>query len=93
MDIALELCDKYIFDHIYTALLPAQQKSYNLDNGAVNASSFNGSSAWTYEPATSFLSFPPTEAAYTSQWARDNVYRQMISLFFITWFAPPCLVP
>lgn len=83
MDIPLECFDTFIFDHIYAALLPAQQASYGL-NGPSNAS-LASTSPWTYEPATKYISFQPREAAYMSQWTRDNPYRQFISLFFITW--------
>ncbi|KAA8563676.1 hypothetical protein EYC84_011697 [Monilinia fructicola] len=44
-------------------------------------------STWQYHPSNSFLQFEPTEAAYTSQWNRDNIYRQAFSLFLITWIA------
>jgi lathosterol oxidase len=87
MDIALELCDKYIFDHIFAALLPAANVSYGLDNASMNSTllELSASSTWQYAPATKFFSFQPGEAAYLSQWNRDNIYRQFISLYFITW--------
>jgi lathosterol oxidase len=86
MDIALELCDTYIFDHIYAALLPASPAPYNLKNGIGTLASWDAtSSPWQYQPASSFISFPPGEAAYQSQWRRDNMIRQILSLYLITW--------
>jgi len=87
MDIALELCDKYFFDHVYAALLPVQTAPYNLGNGVINSTAFDpkASSPWEYHPASTFLSFAPGDAAYMSQWTRDNTWRQLITLYIITW--------
>jgi lathosterol oxidase len=87
MDIALELCDTFIFDHLYASLLPAQPAQYNLKDGVSNSTLFDAtvSSPWQYHAASKFVSFEPSEAAYMSQWPRDNVYRQLFSLFLITW--------
>lgn len=88
MDIALELCDTYIFDYMYKAILPVQPAPYDL-NGGSNATTvdYKAVSKWQFSPASSLLSFPPTEAAYMSAWDRDNIYRQALSLFLITWIA------
>lgn len=85
MDIPLECFDTYIFDYFYSALLPAQPAPYSWKNGLSNSSSAADASTWTYQPATKFISFEPRAAAYNSQWTRDNIYRQMMSLFIITW--------
>jgi lathosterol oxidase len=88
MDIPLECFDTFIFDYFYSALLPAHPVPYSLKNGVSN-SSVADASTWQYQPATKFLSFEPRDAAYNSQWTRDNPYRQMMSLFIITW----CVLP
>jgi len=41
--------------------------------------------AYSYEPASQFMSFEPSDFAYMSQWPRDNIYRQAFNLFLITW--------
>jgi len=89
MDIALELCDTFFFDYVYATLLPTQPAPYNLANGGGNATQFDvkASSPWQYESSTKYLSFTPRDAAYMSQWTRDNIYRQLFSLFLITWIA------
>lgn len=42
-------------------------------------------SGWTYEPATQYLPIQPSEYAYMSRWDRDNIWRQAVSLYAITW--------
>lgn len=51
---------------------------------AGNSDSLPIRSTWQWEPASQFLSAQPSEYAYLSQWDRDNVFRQSISLFFVT---------
>jgi lathosterol oxidase len=83
MDIVLECFDKYIFDHIYAAALPAAAPTHFNQTGA----EWNpkAASSWQWEPASALLSFQPTDAAYKSAWTRDNLYRQLITLYLITW--------
>ena len=87
MDIGLEFCDTFIFDHLYAALLPLQPTPYNLKDGYSNSSMIDirAASPWVHHPTTQFLNFRPRDAAYMSQWTRDNYYRQCMSLFLITW--------
>lgn len=90
MDIALEIVDSYVFDYIYSAVLPVQPRPYDLKDGLANSSTYDyaAASPWRFEPSNALFQLQPSEAAYTSQWTRDNIYRQAISLFFITWYAP-----
>lgn len=86
MDIVLEVVDTYALDYLYSAILPAHPAPYDLKHGASNATlDFKASSTWQYTPSTKFITLEPSEAAYMSQWTRDNAYRQLITLFFITW--------
>lgn len=87
MDIALELLDRYVFDHMYAATLPAKPAPYSLNDAGANATDLKAASTWKFEPASSIISFAPTDAAYMSQWNRDNIFRQAFSLFLITWIA------
>merc|ERR1711964_323277 len=88
MDIALEFCDTFFFDHVFAKVFPASPPPYSLD-GASNSTiaGLKAASPWQYKPATSFLSFTPRDAAYMSELNRDNIYRQAFSLFLIMWFA------
>ncbi|KAK5654146.1 hypothetical protein OQA88_7577 [Cercophora sp. LCS_1] len=83
MDVVLELTDTFMFDYMYAWLLPAKLHDFP-DHAALNASA-RSFSQWEYKPATSFISFEPSEAAYTSAWDRDNILRQSLSLFLIMW--------
>lgn len=42
-------------------------------------------SAWQWQPASQYVGFQPTEYAYMSRWDRDNVFRQTLSLYALTW--------
>ena len=42
-------------------------------------------SSWTFQPASDTFSFQPSEAAYMSSWDRDNMWRQALTLYAITW--------
>ncbi|KAH8600788.1 hypothetical protein B0O99DRAFT_609477 [Bisporella sp. PMI_857] len=89
MDIVLEFVDKYCFDWVYATLFPLQLPSYNQTNGAVNSTHYNSTASplWEYQPASSWISFAPGENAYMSRLARDNVYRQIASLYVVTWLS------
>src|SRR5271167_1959778 len=88
MDIVLEIIDTFGFDYFYSAILPAGPVPYDLSgNGAGNQTLPRSAlSTWQYKPATQYFSLTPHEAAYSSSWNRDNIYRQGLSLFLITWF-------
>lgn len=89
MDIVLELCDTFLFDHIYAAILPAKPSSLFLKDGAINGTQFDAKaySSWQYEASNQYLSWTPRDAAYMSEWTRDNAYRQIITLLLLTWLA------
>lgn len=42
-------------------------------------------SGWEYQPATEFFTLQPSEYAWMSRWDRDNVWRQLVTLYIITW--------
>ncbi|KAL6886883.1 hypothetical protein GGI43DRAFT_272247 [Trichoderma evansii] len=84
MDVVLEVTDTFIADHVYAYLFPLKAALYNFPDAAANASAA-ALSSWSYEPATQYISFQPSQAAYMSSMTRDNIYRQAATLFFITW--------
>lgn len=86
MDIVLEVLDTYAFDYAYAYFLPAKPAPYGF--GDVNGANSTAQtlSSWQYKPATHLFSLEPSQAAYMSAWPRDNIYRQAISLYLITWF-------
>jgi lathosterol oxidase len=42
-------------------------------------------SSWQFEAASEYASLQPSEYAWMSKWDRNNVWRQFISLYIITW--------
>lgn len=93
MDIVLELTDTFILDYAYAFVLPGRAAPFDFAD-QLNANATGQTfSAWQYKPATTFFSVEPSQAAYTSAWARDNLYRQAVSLFLITWYVPTYAAP
>lgn len=86
MDIILELTDTFIADYAYAYLYPSRPDLYDFPHGNAANASAQALSAWTYKPATQFLQVQPSQAAYMSSLTRDNPYRQLATLFFITWY-------
>jgi lathosterol oxidase len=92
MDIILELFDTFVFDPIYAQILPASPRRApygSFKDGASNATLSSRReipTSFVYEPASQYLSFTPSKSAYMSSWNRDNIYRQAISLYLITWY-------
>lgn len=84
MDIVLEVLDTIILDHAYAALHPANLPLSDF-NSESNATA-EPLPSWRYEPATAYVHLEPSKAAYKSAWSRDNMYRQILSLFLITWY-------
>ena len=96
MDIILEGFDTYLFDRLYATLLPAQFPNHGLSGTSANATFSSvhevptsyASSTYQYQPASQYLSFQPTQYAYMSRWSRGDWWRQALSLYLITWYAP-----
>ena len=75
------------FDPIST--IAASLKGYSGYNASWDAASSASvgefaRSGWQFQPASASFSVPPSEYAYMSRWDRDNLYRQGVSLYFIT---------
>jgi lathosterol oxidase len=64
-------------------------RGYDVNNTAWNWPAAAGReverSAWEYKPASSSFNFPPSEYAWMSLWDRDNMARQFVSLYILTW--------
>lgn len=93
MDIVLELTDTFIADYIYAWVKPALSAPYDFPQVASNGSTTQTFSSWTYQPASQFIYVEPSQAAYMSAWPRDNLYRQLITLYFIVWYVGSRSVP
>ncbi|GME66099.1 Sterol delta -desaturase erg3 protein [Neofusicoccum parvum] len=85
MDLVLEFCDAFVFDRVYSALLPAQARNVG-EVGAGNGSVIQPClDSYRFEPASQYISFPPSEHACMSAWPRENLWRQLVSLYIVTW--------
>lgn len=82
MDIVLELTDTFIADYVYAYLYPIHS---DITNETTVNTSAQALSPWFWEPATKYFHIQPSPAAYMSSLTRDNPYRQLATLFFITW--------
>lgn len=94
MDIVLEAFDAYLFDSIYAQLFPAAPGpiAYTAIGNFTISSMREEPTAYynnyQYQPASQYISFSPSKYAYMSSLPRDNMLRQAISLFTITWYGP-----
>ncbi len=101
MDIVLEVFDTFVFDRIYATLLPASpaaaqlplNASKNVAADATFSSMRELPTAYQYHAASQYLQFRPSPYAYLSQLPRDNIYRQAITFYLITWYELPCHYP
>lgn len=57
-------------------------------NSAVGAAQ-SALSSWQFQPASQYFSVQPSEYAYLSQWDRDNLYRQCVTLYIVTAYVAP----
>jgi|SRR5690242_1634031 len=92
MDIVLEVADTFVFDHIYSSLLPAYVTPLSANATFSNIKQEPTGFAlpkvtWQYEPASKYFSVLPRQAAYESAWPRDDWRRQLTTLYLITWYA------
>lgn len=94
MDVVLEVFDTFALDKLYANVLPLTpaQRAWSAVDSLITPPNATWSSMreaatppYDFKPASQFLSFEPSSYAYMSQLPRDNVIRQAISLFAITW--------
>jgi len=102
MDVILEVLDTYAFDRLYATVLPLTSSMLAMSTVGDFAASPNatwstmargGVSPYKFEPASQYFSVEPSSYAYMSRLPRDNMARQAVSLFLITWYARTSCVP
>ena len=93
MDIVLEVFDTFLFDALWATVYPASysQASLKIPQNAASStfSSMREIATGRPKPSTQFFQLEPSNYAYMSAWPRDNIYRQGITLYLITWYAAP----
>lgn len=90
MDVVLEIFDTFLFDRLYATVYPATTPMVLkkvVQDAIIPTSSFSSMREvpTPFAPTTQFLQLDPSPYAYLSGWPRDNVYRQALSLYLITW--------
>ncbi|KAK5001238.1 c-5 sterol desaturase [Elasticomyces elasticus] len=94
MDVVLELFDTFLLDRLYASAFPITPSAavyHAFDLAQSPNRTWSGlqeagvGSMYKYQPASSYLSFQPSAWAHMSQWPRDNAWRQLLSLYMITW--------
>lgn len=97
MDIVLEVFDTLVLDRLYATILPTSAASASFNAapsgkmGATANATFSSMRelptgvGYRYHPASQYLQMQPSKWAYMSAWPRDNLYRQTISLYLITY--------
>ena len=90
MDIVLEIFDTFLLDRFYATLYPATASvavKQAIEGAAAPTSTFSSMRELptAFQPTTQFFSLDPSPYAYLSAWPRDNIYRQGLSLYLITW--------
>ena len=91
MDVVLEIFDTFLFDRIYAAALPAPIPAYarNVVKDPTTTFSSMRELPTAIARTNQLFQLEPSQYAYMSQWGRDNVWRQGISLYLITWYKRP----
>ena len=75
MDVFLDILDTFAFDRLYAAILPAS----GLESApAANSTLYN-------QHINLYYPLEPSQWVEASSWKRDNMARQAVSLFLITW--------
>ncbi|KAI9716304.1 MAG: c-5 sterol desaturase [Chrysothrix sp. TS-e1954] len=90
MDVVLEGFDTFLFDRLYATFLPATSNYAPIPKLAADGTyssmrQMPTRPSYSFRPASELFSFQPSDYAFMSQWPRNNVYRQTLSLYIITW--------
>ena len=93
MDVILEICDTFFFDYVYATLLPTSSAD-GIGNGSMSSLTFSNAREMSkaFAPASQYIQLAPSDFAFMSTLQRDNIWRQTLSLYLITWYASPHLI-
>lgn len=89
MDVVLEVFDTFLFDRLYAAALPtsAPHQGASIVKDATTTFSSVREHPTALARTNQLFQLEPSQYAYMSQWPRDNIWRQGLSLYLITWYA------
>lgn len=96
MDLVLEIADAYCLDQVYATLFPKtgpwlstmelkQMNSINSISSINSKANFQRDLTIHNDAYGSPFLFPPNDYTFASSLPRDNIIRESISLFLITW--------
>lgn len=88
MDIILEVFDTFLFDRFWATIHPASPLQYT-ENAVKDATTTFTSMRelpTAIHASTQFFQLEPSKFAYMSEWPRDNIWRQFLTLYLITWY-------
>jgi lathosterol oxidase len=91
MDVVLEVFDTFLFDRIYAKILPSSLYSSlplalkNDGHNTTNTMFPSQRPEYIYKPSTQYFQLEPSQYAHMSALPRDNLWRQGITLYLITW--------
>jgi len=88
MDIVLEVFDTFLFDRFWANVYPLSSWKY-IEHVVKDATTTFPSMRELPTPihaSTQFFQLEPSPYAYMSELPRDNVWRQFLTLYLITWY-------
>ncbi|KUL83656.1 hypothetical protein ZTR_11045 [Talaromyces verruculosus] len=78
MDVFLDICDTFFFDRLYATILPRTDLPNNDTLYDTGIEAYN-------HHVQLYYPLPASQWATSSSWKRDDLSRQAVSLFLITW--------
>jgi hypothetical protein len=78
MDVFLDICDTFFFDRLYASILPRTDFPNNDTLQNIGVEAYN-------QHVQLYYPLQPSEWAASSSWKREDLCRQALSLFLITW--------
>lgn len=88
MDIVLNVFDTFLFDRLYATALPRSSTagaSHKVIKDATATFSSMRELPTAVRSLNQFWNLEPSQYAVLSAWPRDNIWRQTLSLYLITW--------
>ena len=88
MDIVLDVFDTFLFDRLYATAFPrsfvAGASPKVIEDATATFSSMRELPT-AVRSLNQFWNLEPSQYAVLSAWPRDNIWRQTLSLYLITW--------
>lgn len=87
MDILLEVFDTFLFDRFWSIVYPTSTLNYQEHAAKDTTATFSSMRELptAIHASTQFFQLAPSRYAFMSQWPRDNIWRQLFTLYLITW--------